>query len=58
MSTVFDAVCASCGERGPQIQRKPGGTALIGDRWGAFLIAHEYHDLRLVHEVFEGQPIE
>lgn len=58
MSSVFDAVCATCNERGPQVQRKPAGTALIGDQWGEFLIDHEYHDLRLVHEVFEGKPPE
>lgn len=51
MSTVFDAVCDTCEERGPQIQRKPAGTTLLlKDEWSAFLIEHEYHDLRLVHE--------
>jgi hypothetical protein len=53
MSAVFTIVCNTCEKRGPQIHRKPGGVEVIGDKGepsGAFLIEHEWCDLRLVHE--------
>lgn len=52
MSTIFDAYCAEpCEEYGPKLRRGAGGTGLIEPtEWAAWLIEHEHHDLRLIHE--------
>jgi hypothetical protein len=68
VSTYFAAWCHTCREAGPQIARQPGGVSLqapvgqvrVGtwpDRlWASFLVKHELHDLRLVHEQHQPPP--
>ena len=66
MSTVFTIWCDTCEVAGPNIRRHHDGALLlqtdvprffpVGDKeqasldWGAFLIAHEWHDIRLMTE--------
>lgn len=62
MSSVFTIRCEHCEVDGPKVRRSAGGTVLLdpvvstldppdpAPTWSAFLIEHEYHELRLVHE--------
>lgn len=66
MSTSFTLYCETCEEAGPPIRRHHDKGVLLQQRsvrffpsyepeqgaldWGSFLIEHEYHDLRLIHE--------
>jgi hypothetical protein len=63
VSTVFQIHCATCNKDGPKLRRGTSGvtlclTTITGpftaeyheaakDAWAAFLIEHEFHDLRL-----------